>query len=650
MTGTSSQLRETFVIATAGHVDHGKSTLVRALTGIDPDRLAEEKARQMTIDLGFAHLDLPSGRRVGIIDVPGHERFIKNMLAGVGGIDAALLIIAADEGPMPQTREHLAILDLLAVSNGVIAITKRDLVDDEWLALVMEEVREAVSGTTLEQAVIIPVSAVTGDGLPELVQALDAVLQSSRVASDHAKARLPIDRVFTVSGFGTVVTGTLLGGPLAVGQEVEILPQGLVTRIRGLQSHGQKIERALPGSRVAVNIASVAVEDVRRGDVLAEPGFLRPTQRLDVQLKLLPSAPKALEQNDSVDFFTGAKEANAWLTLLDRERIEPGERAWVQLRFREPIVAARGDRCIIRQPSPGVTIGGGVIVDAHPPRHRRFRPEVLSALETLAQGSPDELVLQALARQPTEIRALRQSLAAGLSEQQIDEALAQLIAEGEVRVLGEGEVRPAAFVVTTSAWQEMLAHIRNVLASYHAAQPLRRGMPREELRSRLRLATGRLFDDVVMAAVRDGVVVDDGATVRLPEFTIVLDSARRALADRYLAALEAAPYAPPSPAEFGIDADTLGALIDLGEVVKVADGVVYSAAALARLAREVLEILDREGRITLAGFRDHFNTSRKYAQATLEYFDQRRITRRVGDERVRYVGTGAGVPARGEAR
>ncbi|MER3436663.1 MAG: selenocysteine-specific translation elongation factor [Chloroflexota bacterium] len=650
MTGTSDQPRETFVIATAGHVDHGKSTLVRALTGIDPDRLAEEKARQMTIDLGFAHLDLPSGRRVGIIDVPGHERFIKNMLAGVGGIDAALLVIAADEGPMPQTREHLAILDLLSVSNGVIAITKRDLVDDEWLALVMEEAREAVSGTTLEQAIIVPVSAVTGEGLPELVKVLDTLLHSSRNASDLAKARLPIDRVFTVSGFGTVVTGTLLGGSLAVGQEVEVLPRGRVTRVRGLQSHGQKLERALPGSRVAVNIAGIAVEDVRRGDVLAEPGFLRPTQRLDVQLKLLPSAPKALEQNDSVDFFTGAKEANAWLTLLDRERIEPGERAWVQLRFREPVVAARGDRCIIRQPSPGVTIGGGVIVDTHPPRHRRFRPEVLSALEALAQGSPDELVLHELAKQPVEIQVLKQRLAAGLSEQHIDEALAQLIAEGEVRVLGEGDTRPAAFVVTTSAWQEMLARMRSVLASYHTVQPLRRGMPREELRSRLRLTTGRLFDDVVMAAVRDGVVVDDGATVRLPEFTIVLDPARRALADRYLAALDATPYAPPSPAEFGIDTDTLGALIDLGEVIRVADGVVYSAAALARLEREVLEILDREGRITLAGFRDHFNTSRKYAQATLEYFDQRRITRRVGDERVRYVGAGAGAPARGEAR
>ncbi len=648
MTRTGDGAKETFVIATAGHVDHGKSTLVRALTGIDPDRLAEEKARQMTIDLGFAHVDLPSGRRVGIIDVPGHERFIKNMLAGVGGIDAALLVIAADEGPMPQTYEHLAILDLLAVTQGVIALTKRDLVDDDWLALVTEEVREAVAGTSLEHATIVPVSAATGEGLPQLVDILDTTLQRSRAAAGSAKARLPIDRVFTVSGFGTVVTGTLLGGVLIAGQEVEVMPQMLAARIRGLQSHGRKIERAIPGSRVAVNIAGVSVDDLHRGDVLAEPGFLRPTQRLDVQLKLLASAPKPLEQNDAVDFFTGAKEAMAWLTLLDRERIEPGESAWVQLRFREPLVAVRGDRFIIRQPSPGVTIGGGIIVDAHPPRHRRFRPEVVSALETLSQGSPDELVLHELAMQPVEIRALKRSLAASLTDQQVDEALAQLAAEGEVHVLGDGAIRPQAFVVASAAWADLRDRIVAALASYHEAYPLRRGMAREELRSRLRLANGRVFDEVVLAAVREGIAADDGATVRLPQFTVALDPARRALADRYLAALEASPFAPPPPAEFGIDAETLGALIDLGEVIKVADGVVFSAPAFARLEREVLDILDREGRITLAGFRDHFGTSRKYAQATLEYLDQRRITRRVGDERVRYIGAGAGVPYRGE--
>ena len=362
-------MTETFVVATAGHVDHGKSTLVKALTGTDPDRLAEEKARQMTIDLGFAHLGLPSGRRIGIVDVPGHERFIKNMLAGVGGIDAALLIVAADEGPKPQTFEHLAILDLLDVSLGVIVLTKRDLVDAEWLEFVTEETREAVASSLLRDAPIVAVSAATGEGLPDLLETLDNVLARGTRRASGGGARVPIDRVFSVSGFGTVVTGTLLGGELTIGQELELMPARVPTRVRGLQTHGQRVERVPPGSRVAVNVANLAVEDIRRGDVLAVPGLLQPTQRLDVQLRLLPSAPKTLKQNDLVDFFTGSREAPAWLTLLDRERIEPGETAWVQLRFREAVVALRGDRFIIRQPSPSLTIGGGVIIAANPPRH-----------------------------------------------------------------------------------------------------------------------------------------------------------------------------------------------------------------------------------------------------------------------------------------
>lgn len=634
---------QTFVVGTAGHVDHGKSTLVKALTGIDPDRLAEEKARQMTIDLGFAHLDLPSGRRIGIVDVPGHERFIKNMLAGVGGIDAAMLVIAADEGPMPQTREHLAILDLLEVGLGVIVLTKSDTVDGDWLDLVREEVREQVAGTVLADAPVVAVSALTGIGLPELVATLDEVLEDARPSPGGGIARLPIDRVFTVTGFGTVVTGTLLGGELAVGQELRLLPRDLPTRIRGLQSHGQKIDLARPGSRLAVNIASLALEDVRRGDVLAAPAALRSTQRIDVQLLLLPDAPVALKQNDQVDFFVGAAEVPARLTLLDRDEIAPGERAWVQLRFHERVAVLRGDRFIVRRPSPSVTIGGGVVIDPAPPRHKRFRSEVLIALETLAAGTPDEIVLQELEAGPREIRALRTAQPAGLSVEQVDSALATLLAEGDVRVLGGApdQTKPGSFVVATTAWERLREQFREITAAFHAAQPLRRGLPKEELKSRARLGGPlRLFDDAVVTAVADAVLADDGQTVRLPDFAIVLDPARRALADRYLAALSAAPNSPPAPAEFGLDGETLGALIDRGEVVKVGEGVIYAPSAYAAIEREVLALIDRDGSVTLAGFRDHFGTSRKYAQATLEYLDQRRITRRVGDERVRFVGVG----------
>ena len=325
-----------FVIGTAGHVDHGKSTLVKALTGIDPDRLAEEKARAMTIDLGFAWLTLPGGQSVSVVDVPGHERFIKNMLAGVGGIDAALLVVAADEGPMPQTVEHLAILDLLGVDRGVIVLTKVDAAEADWLDLVREEVRELVSTTTLADAPIVAVSALTGEGLPELLETLEEVLASAPGTSGGGVPRLPVDRVFSVAGFGTVVTGTLSGGEITTGDELRLYPGNRRARVRGLQSHQEKVARALPGRRTAVNLSGITTEEVQRGDVLAPPGIMSPSQRLDARLRLLPDASVALKQNDEVDFFTGAAELPARITLLDRERLDPGESAWVQFRFRAP--------------------------------------------------------------------------------------------------------------------------------------------------------------------------------------------------------------------------------------------------------------------------------------------------------------------------
>ena len=347
------------VIGTAGHVDHGKSMLVKALTGIDPDRLKEEKERQMTIDLGFAWLTLPSGEQVGIVDVPGHKDFIENMLAGVGGIDAALLVVAADEGVMPQTREHLAILDLLGVKSGLVALTKVDLVDDpEWLELVEAEVEELLEGTTLAGAPIVPVSAKTGQGLPELVAELDALLQRTPPRRDLGRPRLAIDRVFSITGFGTVVTGTLVDGAFELGQEVEILPQGIKARIRGLQTHKRRIERAMPGSRVAINLAGVSKNELRRGDVVTTPGWLKPTQLVDVRLRYLADAPRPLRHNATLKFFSGSAEVVARARLLDSEAIPPGEEGWVQLRLAKPVALIKGDRFIVRQPSPPLTIGG----------------------------------------------------------------------------------------------------------------------------------------------------------------------------------------------------------------------------------------------------------------------------------------------------
>ncbi|MCM8748440.1 selenocysteine-specific translation elongation factor [Thermomicrobiaceae bacterium CFH 74404] len=625
---------QTYVIGTAGHVDHGKSTLVKALTGIDPDRLREEKEREMTIDLGFAWLSLPSGRRVSVIDVPGHERFIKNMLAGVGGFDAALLVIAADEGPMPQTAEHLAIIDLLQIRHGLVALTKVDLVDEEWRELVTVEVLERLRGTVLDGAEIVAVSAVTGEGLPELVAALDRLLEQVPPHLEAGHPRLAVDRVFTMPGFGTIVTGTLRGGPLEVGQEVELLPTGKRGRVRGLQSHRVKVERAQPGSRTAVNLSGIAVEEIERGHVLTTPGWLRPTTLLDARLRLIPEAPQPLEQNDEVDFFIGAAETLARVTLLDAERLDPGGEGWVQFRFPEPVVAVRGDRFIIRRPSPGSTIGGGVVVDAHPRRHRRFRPEVIRALEILSSGTPQELVLQALDRQPRELREVIQQT--GLPETEVRATIEELAGREEITRLGtESGLTQTTLLIRSDALRALAASLAELLNAYHERYPLRRGMPREEVRSRLGLAP-RAFDEAMAALARRGEIVEEADTIRSPHHQIRFTPEQQARIDRYLAALRAQPYSPPAPAEFELEPELVAALVDTGAIVRVDEGIVFARETFEEIQRTVLELIDRQGSLTLAQFRDHFGTSRKYAQAVLEYLDQRRVTRRVGDTRVRY--------------
>lgn len=624
------------VIGTAGHVDHGKSTLVKALTGMDPDRLAEEQARAMTIELGFAWFTLPHGREISIVDVPGHERFIKTMLAGVGGIDAVMLIIAADEGPMPQTAEHLAILDLLGVERGVVVLTKRDLVDDDWLALVTEEVRERLRGTTLSDAPIVPISAQTGENLPELLQELENLADAAPRQRMLSGARLPIDRIFSVAGFGTVVTGTLSGGKIAVGDSLQLYPHDRQVRVRGLQNHQHVVTRALPGIRTAVNLSGIATDEILRGEVLAPPGLMTPSQRLDVRLTLLASAPVPLRQNDTVDLFTGASETPAGVTLLDREQIAPGDTAWVQLRLRRPLAVLKGDRFIIRRASPSETLGGGVIVDPNPARHKRFRPETVQALETLASGTPAEIVLQHLSAGPLEVRRLRVDLP-GLAETEVAAALANLLRSGDAVRLGArpGDTRPADYVMARLAWKALLARLTTLLTTYHTAQPLQAGMPREDVRRRLGMTSPRLFDDLILSAASEGTVVDDGATLRQPSFRLALDPHRRAVADTWLVALRSQPYAPPGPQDAGLDLETLAALEHLGEIIKVADGVYFAPAAWESLTRATLDYIDRQGTISLAQFRDHFGTSRKYAQAALEQLDRLKVTRRVGDDRIR---------------
>jgi selenocysteine-specific elongation factor len=557
------------------------------------------------------------------------------MLAGVGGIDAALLVIAADEGPMPQTAEHLAILDLLEVEHGLVVLSKRDLVDDEWLELVSEETRERLAGTTLDGAPLVPVSATTGAGLDMLRDALAALLAALPEHAEVGRPRLPIDRAFSVAGFGTVVTGTLLDGALEVGQEVELLPHGTRGRVRGLQSHGRKVERGLPGARTAVNLSGVDREALRRGDVLTTPGWLRPTTLLDARLRMVAGAPAALEQNDPVDLFIGAAEAQGHVTLLGADRLPPGADGWVQIRLAQPVVATAGDRFIIRQPSPSLTIGGGRVVDPHPRRHRRFRPEVIIALETRATGTPSERLLQLLAAGPAELRAVGEQL--GLDTSQARELAGEAIAGGEVVALGataSGALAPNRLIARRAWLAETSAAVTRLLGEFHARQPLRRGMAREEVKSRLELGQ-RVFDALLATLVAEVSIVDHGSLLALAGHAIRLTPAQQAAAGRYVAALAGAPNAPPAPDGFGIGPDLLAAMAELGQIVRLPDNIVFGAEQLASIQRETLAIIDAEGSITLAQFRDHFGSSRKYAQAVLEYFDQQRVTRRVGDARVR---------------
>ena len=618
-----------------------------ALTGIDPDRLPEEKAREMTIDLGFAWLTLPSGEQVGVVDVPGHIDFIKNMLAGIGGIDVALFVVAADEGVMPQTREHLAILDLLDVPAGVVALTKTDLVQEpEWLELVQEEVSELLAGTCLSVAPVVPVSARTGEGLPRLLEALETVLESAPPRRDMGRPRLSIDRVFTVAGFGTVVTGTLSDGSLEVGQEVEIVPGGVRARIRGLQTHKRKIERAVPGSRVAINLSGVRTEQLQRGRVVTLPGLLRPTQLVDLRLRLLPDAPAPLKHSQEVDFFCGAAEVVARTRLLDAEVIPLGGEGWVQVRLREPVAVAAGDRFILRRPSPSRTLGGGWVVNPHPKRHhRRFRPETIARLETLARGQPEDVLLQTLQEQ--EPGGARETVAASGFGGAAIGALDELLSTGQVSFLGVSEEAvPAAqavasnrYLVSSAGWQHLKQRLQSVLVDHHDQHPLRLGMPREELKSRLqprRAWPGRLFNELVGRAVAEGVVVEAEEFIRTADHVVRFSPEQQKQVDALLGRFRAQPYTPPSAAEATASTgpDVLAALIEAKTLTRVNEGVLFLAETYHEMVERIVAHLRSEGSITVAQVRDMFATSRKYALPLMEHLDERRVTRRVGDKRV----------------
>ena len=615
-----------FVLGTAGHIDHGKSVLVQALTGIDPDRLREEKERGMTIDLGFAWLKLPSGREVGIVDVPGHERFVKNMLAGVGGIDLALLIVAANEGVMPQTREHLAILDLLDVKRGIAVITKKDLVDEDLLSLVRMEIEELISNTSISQAPVMSVSAVTGEGLPELVAAIDGLLDATEPKPDLGNPRLPVDRVFTIAGSGTVVTGTLIDGTLSVGQEVEIVPSSLKSRLRGLQTHKSRIDTASPGSRVAANLVGVSTSQLQRGDVVTRPGWLKPTRMMTVKLSLISYLQRPLRHGATVSFHTGAAEAMAKVRLLEGDTLQPGGSTWAQLSLDRPVAIIKGDHYIVR--SPMETLGGGGIIDAHARRLRRLRPEVIQNLKAREEGTTEEVIMALLeAKQPLELPALVAQC--GLPPEEARTTIESLVQQGQIVGTGEGERR---LLMTVSAWQRLTEKVTSVLSDYHRRFPTRSGMPKLELTGRLKL--GNYASAALTSLINQKVIAEDGGHIRLPAHAVRLTPAQQSKIDAFLDSLAKNPYAPPG--ELVPEPELLNVLIGQGRVVKVSDTVVFSALAYDEMVAKVTAHIRANGRITLAEVRDMFQASRKYAQALLEHMDRAKITRRVGDDRILY--------------
>jgi len=616
-----------YVIGTAGHVDHGKSTLVQALTGIDPDRLREEKERGLTIDLGFAWLTLPGGEEVSIVDVPGHERFIKNMLAGVGGIDLALLVIAADEGVMPQTREHLAIIDLLGITRGVVAVTKADLVEPDFLELATMDAEDVLEGTGLEGSPIIGCSAVTRQGLDELVTTIETMLAETPEKRDIGRPRLPIDRAFTMSGFGTVVTGTLLDGSLEVGQEVEIAPGGLRSRVRGLQTHGRKVEKAPPGRRTAVNLGGLSVDQLRRGMLVTAPGAMKPSKAFDVRLRAVRYVGRPIRHNLTLTFHTGSTEVEGRILLLDTDEVKPGEEAWAQIRLKEPVAAAKGDHFIIRDTND--TLGGGRIVDMNVRRHRRFHADTTEALGALAEGTPEERLLIAAAR--IEPAALRDILRSGeLEPDSGREAIERLLEDGSLISL-DGSTVDAATLYTATGFASLTARLRDTVIAYHKESPLRPGMPREELRSRLGIEA-KVFDKAVALWVELGEAAEAGSAVALPDHEPTLDEAQAAESKAYVEALSRERFSP-APESTPSD-DLLAYLENKDEIVRVGEGIAFAADAYREMVDRVSAEIRENGSITLAQVRDLFGTSRKYAQALLEQMDDKRITRRVGDERV----------------
>jgi selenocysteine-specific elongation factor len=628
------------ILGTAGHIDHGKTSLVKALTGIDTDRLKEEKERGITIELGFAHLELPGGIVLGIVDVPGHERFVRTMAAGAGGMDMVVLVIAADEGIMPQTREHLDICRLLGVKRGLVALNKCDMVDTDWQDLVVEEVRDYLSGTFLEGAPIVPVSSRTMEGIEELKSALASLAAEVEEKTSEGPFRLPVDRVFTVPGFGTVVTGTLLSGSVKTGDEVEILPTGTESRVRTLQTHGKSEDHASAGQRVAINLQGVEHASVSRGDVVVPRNLYRTTRVIDARLTCIDSASREMKHRSVLRLHSATYEVPAQLIILEGDSVAPGETRMVQLRLKSPALLLPGDFFILRSYSPPVTVGGGMVLDPAPPRRRRRSAEALELLNTLQDGEDSEKV-RLMVRESllTGISIDEISIRSGLNTKLLEATITGLLSRGLI----VQAVRTPRVFLSSEAFENLKSSLMGALESYLRDNPLKEGIGKEELRTRLpKRSDHRFFGPVLTSLEKEGKVTVERELVKMQGYKTSAGGDRSVIHKRIESALNGGGYEPPSVRELCDSLrlgekeilDHLNLLARENLAVKIRSDLFYSPSALSEIREKLVSRLKEKGEINPSEFRELTGLSRKFMIPLLEYFDREKVTIRVGDKRV----------------
>ena len=621
------------IIGTAGHVDHGKTALIKALTGIETDRIKEEKKRGITIELGFAYLDLPDGEKAGIIDVPGHEKFVKNMLAGAGGIDLALLVVAADEGFMPQTREHLGILSLLNISEGIIVVTKKDMVDEDWLEIVCDEVRQEVQGTFLENAQIIPVSSYTGEGIEQLRQAIFTMIdQKTQIKNLDVPFRIPVDRIFSVEGFGTVITGTLIEGTMKVGDPVTVYPSRIESRIRNLQVHSQDVQEAYAGQRVAVNLAGLKKTDLNKGDVIAVPDSMHTTMMIDIHLTVLKDCDREIRNATRLHLYHGARDILCKIVLLDRDSVGAGESCYAQLRLEEEIAVKTGDRFVLRFYSPVETIGGGVILDSNPFKHKRNDATVLESLKLKEGGSDREKISAALRDYSARFETLDfLQIQTGIPKEQFDQQINKLIKDKVAFRVSDN------VVIHTDYLNRLKGSAVKLLESYHKENPLREGMKKDEFRNKLiKYEDISVVDKITDSLVNRKVLKYVNNCVALADFEVQQDNNQQEIENAFLQG----GFSPESPDQIAARfpkvknfKQVLESLVNTGKLVRVEEKILLHADYYNKALTLAKEHVDQNGQITLAEMRDLMGASRKFAVAVLEYWDKRGITKKVGDAR-----------------